>query len=58
MIEKQKIFLPSGLNINNIDKIKEMLTHILLDKNISNILYNSNIDFYGQINVRIPTEKV
>lgn len=43
-----KIFLPSGLNINNIDKIKDMLTHILLDKNISNILYNSNIDFYGQ----------
>lgn len=42
-----KIYLPSGLNKNNITKIKNILKNVLIDKQISYIFYSGNIDFFG-----------
>lgn len=42
-----KLFLPQGLNSSNIKNIKEQINIILVDKNISEILYSKFIDFTG-----------
>lgn len=42
-----KVFLPNGLNKNNIEKIKKIFEYILIDKTVTDILYFGNIDFYG-----------
>lgn len=42
-----RIFLPAGINIKNITKIKEIIADILIDKNISEILYSLSVDFLG-----------
>ncbi|WP_067141446.1 hypothetical protein [Oceanivirga salmonicida] len=40
-----KIFLPNGIKNDNIDKIKDIIKNILIDKNISEIIYTGEIDF-------------
>lgn len=40
-----RIFLPAGINVKNITKVKEIINDILIDKNISEILYSSSVDF-------------
>lgn len=42
-----RIFLPAGLNSKNITNIKKIIGSILIDKNISEILYSLDIDFLG-----------
>ncbi|VWL85828.1 hypothetical protein [Oceanivirga miroungae] len=42
-----KIYLPNGLNENNIVDIKNSLKNILIDKNISEIIYTNVLDFKG-----------
>ncbi len=40
-----KIFLPNGITDDNINKIKDIIKNILMDKNISEIIYANKIDF-------------
>lgn len=42
-----KIYLPNGLNENNIKEIKETIKNIMIDKNISEIIYTNKLDFKG-----------
>lgn len=42
-----KIYLPNGLNENNISEVKDIIKNILIDKNISEIIYTNKLDFKG-----------
>lgn len=42
-----RIFLPAGINSKNIMKVKKIISSILIDKSISEILYSGKVDFLG-----------
>lgn len=42
-----RIFLPSEIKVDNISKVKDILEEIMVDKNIAEVLYSSNLDFFA-----------